>query len=407
MPEFELNQLFDILLLATAVLVGHALGRRERRRRRRAVFARATGPYLDGIEQLFRGDVGEAVATFSDIAPLNAETASLHLLMADIMRTRGDVKRSVDIYKSVLNHPQAEAQVRSRAQLGLGQAYFEAGLHSHAEALLKQLSEESTDTNMRVESLRLLRNIAETSSDWDEAVRHSAPLIEMSGGEAGRADRERHSHYLCEQAEVAMKAHDLEKARNLLAQSVRDYPSGARPLIISARLECELGHNRRAFQYCIRAVRRDPDLAPDIIEEMLECLPQKASVEELQRQLQPLLSDSNLRRWGVLCLSIFLERSKGVDSAIDALAPDLEDSPSLQGIQRWLWLEVERGGKDMDRFKRVREAMRNWLSGHHMYSCRSCGFVAREQTWHCPSCLNWGTCIPLKAETEKVTPGMR
>ena len=154
-------------------------------------------------------------------------------------------------------------------------------------------------------------------------------------------------------------------------------------------------------------MRRDPDLAPDIIEEMLECLPQKASVEELQRQLQPLLSDSNLRRWGVLCLSIFLERSKGVDSAIDALAPDLEDSPSLQGIQRWLWLEVERGGKDMDRFKRVREAMRNWLSGHHMYSCRSCGFVAREQTWHCPSCLNWGTCIPLKAETEKVTPGMR
>ena len=84
-------------------------------------------------------------------------------------------------------------------------------------------------------------------------------------------------------------------------------------------------------------------------------------------------------------------------AAVDRVLTHLANSPDLKGLERLVWLNLQRGEESpRETLDVLLQAVTKLIDRQPAFQCEQCGFTAKKLHWHCPSCKTWGSIKPLQ-----------
>lgn len=366
--------------------------------------------YFKGLNFLLNEEPDRAIDAFVEVAKLDPETTELHFALGSLFRRRGEVERAIRVHQSLLSRADLPSEDREHAQHEIAQDFLKAGMLDRAE----QAFELVQDTRFAIPAMRALIRIYESEHDWPRAigaVRRLRALIDEPVPQL--------VHYQCERAQAAMAATppNIEAANEALdaadnaAQALRGQALGqaseARIAILRAALARINKNSERERVYLESVLITAPEYSGLVADTIFDCY------RAVGQQTEGLsLLRSHYMRYPSLDMFnvVFreLRAQEGYAPAWEFGREALRMHPSLLGLDRLL--EVELARSDTPSQPNVTPAtdlslLRSLIHKHTQrldrYSCRVCGFQARNFYWQCPGCNSWETYAPRRLEELK------
>lgn len=369
--EFDLTWLLWGLPLAFAL--GWVASRLDLRQWRLAS-RQAPKAYFRGLNHLLNEQQDQAIDAFIEAVQGDPDTAELHFALGNLFRRRGDYDRAVRVHEHLLARADLGRKDRDRAQHALALDFLKAGLLDRAETALHKLEGSAYEG----EALLALLSIYERSRDWEQA-KHIAQRLETAGQGSFTT---RLAHYLCEEAEQALRSGDPSKAQHLLEEAARKAPQLSRGWIALSALKAQAGDASGALEALMKLSLEAPQGLP-----LAAC-----TLADLARQTGR--QDDALR-----VLQACDERAPSLDvtEALASLSADpqharrrylrhLEREPSLVMANRWLAGE---SFSDVTTRSCIQAALDQASAPLKRYRCAACGFEAQQHFWQCPGCQSW------------------
>src|SRR5690606_30024017 len=245
---------------------------------------RFTRDYFVGLNYLLHDEPDEAVDTFINALELNSETVETHLALGILLRRRGKVDRAIEVHQNLLSRAGLPAMHEDSIRLELARDFCAAGVLDRAEKLLREIIEEGGD--LRCEALSQMVIISQMSKEWGHAEAAARELLAFPRYRRQGELRTAASHFCCELAQESARDGDVVRARRWLARAWRYDRGNARPALIPAGLETAGGSRRKASRTLMRAIRRYPRWAIELIPALAENLKLAGSATELEMILQ-------------------------------------------------------------------------------------------------------------------------
>ncbi len=375
------------LLLPLAAWSGWFIARRDgdRRMRHREQLPKE---YFKGLNYLISEQPDKAIEVFTRMVEVDSETVETHLALGNLFRRRGEVDRAIRIHQNLIARPTLSRELRAQALLELGGDYLRAGLLDRAESLFEQVIEFGVHIE---EALRQLLVIYQQEKEWQKAI-EAGMRLESRAGAAMRAVI---AQFYCELAQTAMEQGDASRVRQLLKRALAQDPNCARASIQLGQLE--MAHNNpkaalRAFQ---RVMHQDPEFLPEVLPAMRQCHEQLGTQKAMMRYLEEVRVES-AGPAPMLMLAELIREQDGVRAAIDFVAEELRQRPSVYGLHRLIELTSSAAETaPAEGVEVLHNAFTELLSNRPAYECRQCGFTAKALYWQCPSCKSWATVKPI------------
>ncbi|MBP6020833.1 MAG: lipopolysaccharide assembly protein LapB [Burkholderiaceae bacterium] len=386
------------------------------------------GSYFKGLNFLLNEQPDRAIDAFVEVAKLDPETTELHFALGSLFRRRGEMERAIRVHQSLLSRADLPQADRESAQHELAQDYLKAGMLDRAELAFAQV----LDTRFAVPAIRALIRIHEAEHDWPraiDAVKRLRALIDEPVPQL--------VHYQCERAVAAMAATppDLaaasqaldaaDHAANALRGQERGQASEARIAMLRAELARHDSKLSAESAYLTSVLTIAPEYASLVAAKVLDChrrmgrAPEGLALLQAHYQRYPSLDTFNV---------VFreLRQEQGHQVAWAFARESLRAHPSLLGLDRLLEAELSSedasGGYPLippssDGADAPSSAAVDIMAGADLgllrslihkhtqrldrYSCKVCGFEARNYYWQCPGCNSWETYQPHRLEEMK------
>ncbi|NYT66477.1 lipopolysaccharide assembly protein LapB [Alcaligenaceae bacterium] len=386
------------------------------------------GSYFKGLNFLLNEQPDRAIDAFVEVAKLDPETTELHFALGSLFRRRGEMERAIRVHQSLLARADLPQADRESAQHELAQDFLKAGMLDRAELAFAQV----LDTRFAVPALRALIRIHEAEHDWSraiDAVKRLRALIDEPVPQL--------VHYQCERAVSAMASNppDLAAASQALdaadhaANALRGQERGQASEARIAMLRAELArHNKQLSAesaYLTSVLTIAPEYASLVAAQVLDCHRRMGRAAEGLALLQAhYLRYPSLDTFNVVFRE--LRQTQGHQVAWAFARESLRAHPSLLGLDRLLEAELNSedatGGYPLpssseDHPDTTRSAAADIMAGADLgllrslihkhtqrldrYSCKVCGFEARNYYWQCPGCNSWETYQPHRLEEMK------
>ena len=130
MMDFELQDVMVLVLFVIAIAIGWFLGRRDFKRSAPNLDHRAS--YFTGMNYLLNDEKDEAMDSLVSVLEGNTDSIDSHLVLAHMLRRRGETERAIQIHQNLLTIPELSSQEQSRINIELAQDYISVGPdHSH------------------------------------------------------------------------------------------------------------------------------------------------------------------------------------------------------------------------------------------------------------------------------------
>jgi len=214
----EFQDLLILVLFVAAIAIGWWLGRREK-----AKYSEPenTQPdYFSGVNSLLNDEKNEAIDSLVEVLEKNSDSLDTHLLLAHMLRRRGQMERAIDIHQNLLAKFTLTQLETNKVSLELARDYISVGLYDRAESLL--LQELDSGVGDQKHCFQSLLEIYQETKEWGRAIEVSERLIGR-GGAFWRNfwskpkyldDRLKRSvaHFYCELAEEALEQHTYKDA---------------------------------------------------------------------------------------------------------------------------------------------------------------------------------------------------
>lgn len=386
--------------------------------------------YFRGLNFLLNEEPDRAIDAFVEVAKLDPETTELHFALGSLFRRRGEMERAIRVHQSLLSRSDLPQADREAAQHELAQDFLKAGMLDRAE----QAFEAVLDTRYAVPAVRALIRIYESVHDWPraiEAVKRLRALVDEPVPQL--------VHYHCEMASSAMAAKpplldQAEAALDAADNAARDLrrnngsvASEVRIAILRAALARLQGNAEGERKYLVSVLTIAPEYASLVACDILESYRRLGQAEEgLQLLREHYVRYPSLDVFNVLFREI---RSQQGYRPAWAFARDaLRAQPSLLGLDRLLEVELSSGDHRLAEYTAVNRQestegvastpvaleiaadadislLRSIIHRHTQrldrYSCKVCGFEARNFYWQCPGCNSWETYQPRRLEEVK------
>ncbi|MDH5857892.1 lipopolysaccharide assembly protein LapB [Lampropedia aestuarii] len=383
----ETEWIWLLLGLPIAFILGWLASRLDWRQMR-IVQRSAPRAYFQGLTYLLNEQQDQAIDVFVQAVQSDPDTVELHFALGSLFRRRGEYDRAVRVHQHLLARADLSGLDRARAQWELAQDFMKAGLLDRAEASLQQLE----GTSLESQAQTALLYIYERTHDWPQAL---ALTSRMTGEAAQAHGAGKQMHYLCEQANDAMRQQDFERATSLLDQARACDSSGVRPGIEQVRLLLAQGQYRQAVQWALALSEQLPQTMPllagmwgDRVFETLQG--DQALLQQVHTALR--VHYENESSLDVLLALVAIEHQMGLPRAGHWYAEHIRKHPSLVAAAHWMELEQQ---QDAAIAKSLDKAMQPLLN----YRCLHCGFEARSYFWQCPGCQSWES-FPTKRVEE-------
>ncbi|MGP1615728.1 MAG: lipopolysaccharide assembly protein LapB, partial [Pollutimonas bauzanensis] len=387
--------------------------------------------YFKGLNFLLNEEPDRAIDAFVEVAKLDPETTELHFALGSLFRRRGEMERAIRVHQSLLSRADLAQADRETAQHELAQDFLKAGMLDRAEQAFEQV----LDTRFAVPAVRALIRIYESEHDWPraiEAVKRLRALVDEPVPQL--------VHYQCERAVAAMavkppnnpaaeEALDAaDNAAGAMRGQARGQASEARIAMLRAHLARLNQKPERELSYLVSVLNIAPEYASLVAADILESYRRMGQqVEGLQLLRNHYMRYPSLDTFNVVFRELRAQEGHKVAWAFAREA--LRAHPSLLGLDRLLEAELASaqasaapgapagaGAPGGNAIASVATAvdiaagadlslLRSLIHKHTQrldrYSCRVCGFEARNFYWQCPGCNSWETYEPRRLEEMK------
>ena len=370
------------LLLPIAALSGWWGGYRSARKRSNQSTPSLSRDYFQGLNYLLNEQPDRAIEVFTRMAETDEDTVETHLTLGNLFRRRGEAERAVRIHQNLMARPSLAPNQRASALVELARDYMAAGLLDRAEALF---TEALDFPDYRTEALRTLVDIYQQEKEWESAINTAEKLQKASRQNYGPIM----AQFACEQAENLIREQaEASAVRQPIRRALGFDPHCVRASLLRADVEQSQGRWRAAIKACQQVESQDIDYIPEVLsrlEASYQALDERAAfMAELYRLLNRYPGVSVL-----MTLSELIDEQQGRKAAIEFLATQLRERPSVRGLDRLIALNITDDDSDPRRqrdLKVLRELFAALLSDRLPYRCVDCGFEGRQLHWQCPSC---------------------
>jgi lipopolysaccharide biosynthesis regulator YciM len=344
--------------------------------------------YFRGLNYLINEEPDKAVDVFVRLLEVDTDTVETHLALGSLFRRKGEVDRAIRIHQNLIARPQLAKEYRLEALSELGQDYLSAGVLDRAERIFLELVDSG---GKQPSSLHFLLTIYQLEKDWAKAIKITQKLQS-----SGVAMHKVIAQYYCELAEQAASRRDTTEVMNYLKKANSVDHVCVRANMIQARMEMMVGRYKEAIRCYKRIVEQDADYLPEIIEQMVLCFRELNDEERLTAVLRKWL-DQYPRISLVLALSDHLRRRHGDKVAMEFIAGQIQEHPSLRGLYHLSMMYVHNShGDAKEKLTILQDFLNRWLQDKPVYQCSQCGLSGKTLFWMCPSCHSWNTVKPIK-----------
>lgn len=377
-----------LLLLPVAAVCGWYYGSRKSTTTAKRPNSSLPRDYFVGLNYLINEQPDKAVDVFIKLLEVDSDTVETHLALGSLFRRRGEVDRAIRIHQNIIARPQLAKQQRIYALAELAQDYLSAGVLDRAERLLLELIDLGENT---ASSLQNLLHIYQQQKDWEQAIVIAQKLEMVSR----RSMRTMIAHFYCELAEQLRDKNQWQRADYYLKRATVTDSRCARASIIKADMYLKQSEFKSAIQHLQQVKQQDPDYISEVIGPLCHCYEQLKKEEELMTYLEECLADYP-RVSVVLALADLYRKWQGDRSAIEFIASQIQEHPSLRGLAHLIELYLDNSyGDARSKLLILRELVADLLAAKPIYRCTHCGFPAKHLFWQCPKCRSWSTVKPI------------
>ena len=376
------------LLLPIAAGYGWYMGRRSVRQDTQQQSNQFSRQYVAGLNYLLSDESDKAVDLFIQLLEVDSETIETHLSLGNLFRQRGEVDRAIKIHQNLVAR-QLTREQRQLALQELARDFLAAGLLDRAEALWKELCE---DSDFEETALAQLLIIHQQLRDWDKAIEVAIRLQKFQGKKLA----EPISHFYCEQAESALRDGDKGAGIAKFKRALAAHPACARASLRLADLSME-GKYEEASKDLLRVFEQDMDFASEAMPRLLDCYQQLGRTQELIPLLEKAVEDHA----GVsvtLALANLVEARDGLSQARALVLRQLRRHPSMKGFYQLVGFQLASAeeGPAKESLELLQQLVGEQIKIKSTHKCRQCGFATHSLFWQCPSCRQWGSIKPIR-----------
>jgi lipopolysaccharide biosynthesis regulator YciM len=346
--------------------------------------------YLVGLNYLINEQPDKAIDIFIKLLEVDSETIETHFALGNLFRRRGEVDRAIRIHQNLIARPQLDHRLRTQAISELGQDYMHAGVLDRAEGIFLELSE-LNNSSVAISSLQYLLNIYEREKDWQKAIE----VAQRMAGSSSQSMSSIIAQYYCELAEQEFSLGKNDQAEHCLKNALAIDKLCVRASLLLAHIKMQTEQFKAAIHHFKHAKIQDPNFISEIIEPLSICYLQINAERTLINFLQSCLNEYP-RVSVILSLADYLKNAKGNKAAIEFLAEQIRQHPSLRGLERLIELYIESSvGDAKDKISILHQLVNQLLKNKPVYRCSQCGFSSKILYWHCPSCKTWNNIKPI------------
>ncbi len=343
--------------------------------------------YFRGLNYLINEEQDRAIDLFSRMVEEEPEMVETHLALGTLFRRQGDTSQAIHLHSNLVKSEALSSEQRSNALLELGRDYMRAGLLDRAEQPFLDLVEMGQHQKDAYEQLVV---IYQQEKEWDRAIE----MLRRQRTKDGRGAPVI-AQFLCEKAESARSAGDLEQALELAEQALGEDPLAVRATIFRAEVLTLSGHPRAAIESYKRIEEQNASYIPNIIQPLLKLYRAETDADEVLHYLQQLLKHHPSTT--VLLAAVEqIQLMRGGREAEQFLVEQLTIRPSVRGLERLIKLNLEHAEDEAkEGLLGLQILTRQLQEEKPEYQCSHCGFQAHHLHWQCPGCKRWNTIKPI------------
>ncbi|KTD82278.1 lipopolysaccharide assembly protein LapB [Legionella waltersii] len=377
------------LLLPAAAWSGWWVANRKNMKADAKVHNRLSREYVVGLNYLLNEQSDKAVDVFIKLLEVDSDTVETHLALGSLFRRRGEVDRAIRLHQNLIARPQLSMQQRKEALMALGQDYMSAGVFDRAERIFLEVVE--LGGSREISSLHGLLAIYQQEKAWEKALE----IIKKLEISTGTSYHNQAAHYYCEMASQALKINAMDRALYCIKQAMSVDPESVRASLMYATIEMKEGRYKQAIRSLKRVPSQDPEFLTEIVEPLVFCHKEIDSMGDCIHYLEQTLKD-HPRASVIFVIADYMRQTKNMDVAIDFVADNLQNHPSIRGLNRLIYWHLDSAyGKVREKLQMLYDITSKFLDNKPVYRCGHCGFGGKHLHWHCPSCKQWGKMKPI------------
>ena len=376
------------LLVLAAIFIGWLLGRWQPFHKNRAPQADIfSEKYARGLNYLLTDDSDNAIKIFTDLIEVSKDTIEIHIALANLFRSKGEVDRAIKIHQNLLARPNLTRRQRHMAIAELASDYLKAGLLDRAEKLYREMIELDADPQ---QAYRRLLDLYIAEKSWEDAEECAHVLYKMGEPEAGIA----YSQCLCEIAGNAIDSGNNRLARKSLDRALEVDTGSIRATLILIRLHLQTDNTATAKGIFLRLIRQSPEYMALFIEPARQIYHSNES-----RLYQEFLQDQYQQHPSSQLAIALLEHyahDDEIGKAQQFLSDILNKSPSFEAFEFALRFRKSNPDQLDETWDTLSTFLKTLQDRKTEYVCSRCGYGSHTIQWLCPSCRNWASMKPEK-----------
>jgi lipopolysaccharide biosynthesis regulator YciM len=333
--------------------------------------------YFKGLNFLIKNQYEKAAEAFSQAVKINNESLEIHFVLGSLYRRTGQLDKAINLHMDLLETRELSRKQQESVKAELALDYFKAGLYDRSEELLLDLNKDSYHQF----SLNTLLDIYSKEREWNKAITTAIKLEKISGV----SFRENISHFYCEIAVVYILEKNNKEANESLRKALNEYKNCARANIILGDI-CESEEKfEEAIFYWKKVEYQQPEYLGLVASKIFNTYHRLNMVKEGLTVLSGYYDLYKLKTLLSILYSATMS-NEGPEKAETIARNELIQRPSLSALDQLF--EAQAIGKisGISNIELIQQTIKNAIGDRRFYSCKKCGFKARQFHWHCPAC---------------------
>lgn len=385
--------LLIILLSVLVVGAGWFWGRQFRQHKNYRKQDRLSKDYFIGLNYLLNEQPDAAIDIFIRLLEVDSNTVETHMALGSLFRRQGETERAIRIHQNIITRPNLSEELRVQALQALGRDYMVAGVFDRAERLF--LESVDIETKHQVQSLHYLLDIYEREKDWFAALEIAQKIQKQTNEDKSQAI----AHYYCEFIEDSRHPLSVGQSHHYLQLALQADKYSIRASLLKAKHFMQQKEYKSALKLYKRLLKQEPSFLPEILSLLENVYQQLNNTKGLLDYLYKYVgTEQGSQPLLMVIVAQQLQLLHGTLVAVDFLTEQLQDYPSLKGIEYLLTLRAQLlQGKEQQQVVFLATTLRRLLAEKAQYVCEHCGFSGKKLHWLCPSCRRWGNIKPVVA----------
>jgi len=336
--------------------------------------------YFKGLNFLIKNQYEKAAEAFSQAVKINNESLEIHFVLGSLYRRTGQLDKAINLHMDLLETRELSHQQNESVKAELALDYFKAGLYDRSVELLLALNKDSYHQF----SLNTLLDIYSKEREWNKAITTAIELEKISGV----SFRENISHFYCEIAVVYILEKNNKEADESLRMALNEYKNCVRANILLGDIcESEEGFEE-AISYWKKVEYQQPEYLGLVASKILNAYQR---LNMLNEGLTVLSGYYDLYKLKTLLSILYpaIMSNEGPEKAETIARNELIQRPSLSALDQLFEAQAIGKKSEISNIELIQQTIKNAIGDRRFYSCKKCGFKARQFHWHCPACNSW------------------